>query len=235
MKLSRDTALKIHYFLDQFVPPIIRDTRWIMYIPFRVMFGNKASVYLDFKDKAFDMTEEEFTAAYAKTQDVAPERESDCNNASIDAVMKNILGQNVLEVGCGRGFLSRKLAEKYKVTAADIIISNKPELEALGITCQECNMEKLPFADRSFDTVVSTHTLEHVRNLVGAVKELRRVAKRMVIVVPRQRPYKYTFDLHLNFFPYPESLFFQLGKAENAKTFYQDVDGDMFYMEDYGA
>lgn len=80
---------------------------------------------------------------------------------------------------------------------------------------------------------MSTHTLEHVRDLVSAIRELRRVAKRMILIVPRQRPYKYTFDLHLNFFPYPESLYFSLGKADNAETFYKDVDGDMFYMENY--
>lgn len=36
-----------------------------------------------------------------------------------------------------------------------------------------------------------------------ALAELRRVAKRrLIIVVPKQRNYKYTFELHINFFPY---------------------------------
>lgn len=101
MKLSRDTALKIDYILDQLFPPIIRDTRWLMYIPFRIMFGNKASVYLDFKERAFSMTDDEFKAAYAATSEVAPERETDCNRASIETVLQHIKGENILEVGCG--------------------------------------------------------------------------------------------------------------------------------------
>ena len=76
----------------------------------------------------------------------------------------------------------------------------------------------------------STHTLEHVRNIHVAIRELRRIARKRIIVVPRQRPYKYTFDLHLNFFPYTYSLQSIIGKPKGASTV-KDVDGDIFYME----
>lgn len=67
----------------------------------------------------------------------------------------------------------------------------------------QANIQSLPFDDAAFDTVVCTHTLEHVQDIAGAVSELRRVAARqLILVVPRQRPYKYTFDLHIHFFPY---------------------------------
>jgi ubiquinone/menaquinone biosynthesis C-methylase UbiE len=39
----------------------------------------------------------------------------------------------------------------------------------------QANIEKLPFADNSFNTVISTHTLEHVTNIRQAVRELKRV------------------------------------------------------------
>ncbi len=75
-----------------------------------------------------------------------------------------------------------------------------------AILC-EANIERLPFADDSFDTVVSTHTLEHVQHLGAALGELRRVAaKRLVVVVPRQRPYRVTFNPHIHFFPYKFSV-----------------------------
>lgn len=46
------------------------------------------------------------------------------------------------------------------------------------------------------------HTLEHVIRSYKAVEEIKRVAKnRVIITVPRQRYSKYTFDLHINFYP----------------------------------
>ncbi len=136
----------------------------------------------------------------------------------------------MLEVGCGHGYLAQKLSGKYHVTAADIVI--QPHLRAANPTVEfhEANIEALPFPDHAFDTVICTHTLEHVRNLHLAVAELRRVAKKLIIVVPRQRPYIYTFDLHLNFFPYMHSLQSMLGRPEG-EILCEDADGDIFYVE----
>ena len=71
------------------------------------------------------------------------------------------------------------------------------------MTFVETPAEKLPFADGAFDTVVSTHMLEHVRDLHRVLAELRRVTKRrLIIVVPCERPHLYTPSLHIHFFPY---------------------------------
>ena len=102
----------------------------------------------------------------------------------------------VLDAGCGRGYLSRLLAaDGLKVTATDIA----PAAGAGKYFAVAADIESLPFAAQSFDTVISTHTLEHVLNAEAALAELRRVARRrLILVVPRQRPYRFTFDLHLN-------------------------------------
>ena len=69
------------------------------------------------------------------------------------------------------------------------------------------NIASLPFADRSFDIVTCNHTLEHLRDLDQAISELKRVAKKQIIIVtPRQRYFYYTMDLHLHFFPLREDL-----------------------------
>jgi ubiquinone/menaquinone biosynthesis C-methylase UbiE len=92
----------------------------------------------------------------------------------------------------------------------------------------------LPFAPCAFDTVICTHTLEHVQNLTAAIDELRRVTRRrLIIVVPRQRPYRYTFDLHLHFFPYKHSLLTHLTPVPDiADRMVRDLDGDWYYQED---
>lgn len=231
MKLSRDVALKIHWIFDQLVPPVLRDSRWFMHIFLKMAFRHCAPVYLDFKEKAYRMTEEEFTEAYRKTSEVAFERETDLNLASIAKIFQHLKGTHILEVGCGGGYLSRRMSETHQVTAVDIVIQPGLRESLPNVIFQEANVEALPFPDHSFDTLVCTHTLEHVRDFHTAVKELRRVAKRLIIVVPRQRPYSYTFDLHLNFFPYHHSFRLAMGKPFDA-VLCEDAGGDIFYVED---
>lgn len=62
-------------------------------------------------------------------------------------------------------------------------------------------MTELPYGNRVFDTVVCAHTLEHMKDYKKALAELRRVcSRRLMMIVPKQREYQYTFDLHLHFF-----------------------------------
>lgn len=80
----------------------------------------------------------------------------------------------------------------------------------------------LPFRDLSFDTVVCAHTLEHIPDLFGAAAELRRVARRVIVVVPRQRYYRYTVDYHLHFFPSAAPLLHLFDGTATATV----IDGD---------
>ncbi|MEZ5691615.1 MAG: class I SAM-dependent methyltransferase [Rickettsiales bacterium] len=230
-KMSRDTALKIHYILDQLVPPIIRDCKWIMSFPLWVMFRHRYKSYLNFKEIAFDLSEEEFRGFYRMVSDTAIERDTDLNKASIDKIMMHTKGDKILDVGCGRGFLVDILSKNHNdVSGVDIVIPPVVREKFPKVKFFEDNVESLPFDDSEFDTVICTHTLEHVRNIHLAISELRRVSKRLIIVVPRQRPYKFTFDLHLNFFPYNYSLLSVMGKIKG-ESLCEDADGDIFYME----
>lgn len=66
-----------------------------------------------------------------------------------------------------------------------------------------------------------THVLEHVPDMDAAVSELLRVTKkRLLIVLPRQREYRYTADLHIRFFPYEYNVRAALPvSARNARIF----------------
>jgi ubiquinone/menaquinone biosynthesis C-methylase UbiE len=231
MKLTRQTALKIHFILDQLLPPILRDARWFMSIPMRLLYKDRAHVFLTFKEKAWSMTEEEFAQAYRDVEPVLMERDTDLTEEAIGAVLGEIVGSDVLEAGCGKGVLVGKLSERARVTATDIIISDEARSRAPSASFLEANVEALPFPDRQFDTVVCTHTLEHVRDLAKSLSELRRLAKKkLVIVVPKQRPYRYTFDLHLHFFPYRSSLLGAFGKPLGVVSL-REVGGDWLYTE----
>src|SRR3546814_19977167 len=109
-----------------------------------------------------------------------------------------MLGATALDVGCGTGYLLHVLAGRrpeMKLTGVDFIIDSETRKRAEGISFHEANIERLPFPDKSFDTVICTHVLEHLLDFRGALADLRRVAaKRLILVVPQAREYRFTFN-----------------------------------------
>ncbi len=97
-------------------------------------------------------------------------------------------GEQVLDAGCGEGSLSVMMALKgANVTGVDLSRPNIDEAckyaEANGVTIPFAigDLEQLPFADSSFDTVVCSHVLEHIPNFDKGLLELTRVARKKVI------------------------------------------------------
>ena len=227
--LSRELSLKIRNVLDDWLPPAVRDSPIVMVPLLYAVFGRKYREFADFKAGGFALTPEEFADAYRRTAGLDVQGETDLNDRCVDAVLAGIKGGSVLEVGCGRGFLARKLVEVAdQVTACDIVLaSGSTGSERLQFL--EASAEGLPFADNFFDVVVCTHTLEHVQRLDIALAELRRVARqRVIIVVPKERPYRFSFNLHLHFFPHAWSWQAVAGVVEGAVL----IDlGDWFYVE----
>ncbi|HSX16780.1 MAG TPA: class I SAM-dependent methyltransferase [Patescibacteria group bacterium] len=232
MKLSRNFSVKVLYVLDQWVPPIMRDSKWFMIVPLKLVLKHNARDFMTFKDWVFKSTDKEFGDLYERT--ALPQElqgETDLNEACLNEILKRVKGKRVLEVGCGRGLLADKLSAKNKVTGCDIVVSDTVRKNYPAVKFVAGNIENLPFKDKSFDVVVTTHTLEHVKDLPTAVKELRRIAKEeLIIVVPKQRPYKYGFSLHTQFFPYEWSLQGAFGYIKG-KTTIKNLDGDWFYRQ----
>lgn len=235
MGIRRDTARKVHFILDECVPPIVRDARWFMWIPFKMLFGKKAEYFFSFKERAMEASSEEIREVYIATAGVHLQRDTDLNEQCIAAIKANIVGTTVLDVGCGRGYLADQLSRAgLRVTACDFRIPDQLRARFPRVRFEQAPAEALPFAPGDFDTVICTHTLEHVQNLSIVIDELRRVTRRrLIIVVPRQRPYRYTFDLHLHFFPYKHSLLTHLAPVSDVRDrTIQDLGGDWYYQED---
>lgn len=175
---------------------------------------------IDFKRKVFYMTENDFVSAYEK---LSPMRNTDNTFLTNDFVIKNLIGNKILEVGSGNGDMAIKCAKIGKdVVASDIasenikIIQKKAIKERLNIEIKQFNMELIPYPDNFFETTICLHTLEHIKNCSLAINELKRVtSKRLIIVVPKQRFFKYTSDYHINFWGEPSQLQISINIADS--------------------
>jgi ubiquinone/menaquinone biosynthesis C-methylase UbiE len=93
-------------------------------------------------------------------------------------------GEKILDIACGGGALSLKIAEKgcevYGVDLAeDTINSAKRLAEREKITCtfKVGSAEDLPYQDGYFDKVVCSSSLEHFKDDIKTLKEMHRVLK----------------------------------------------------------
>ena len=85
--------------------------------------------------------------------------------------------RRVLEVGGGQGELSERMQRELGGDVSFIDISPRMvELaRARGIDAQEGDVQRLPFADGTFDTVVAAWMLYHVPDIDAGLSEIARV------------------------------------------------------------
>lgn len=110
-----------------------------------------------------------------------------------------------LDVGCGRGeMLRHALQLGYLPAHGAEVVDDLID----GVTVVRGEAHALPFTDAAFDVVSLFDVIEHLP--VGddelACQELRRVARRFVLLTANNRPSKLKTgeDLHINIRPYPE-------------------------------
>jgi len=120
---------------------------------------------------------------------------------------------DVLDVGCAGGGLLQALRDggyDGRLIGVDISKVALNEATRRGLEVVWGDVEKrLPFPDRSFDTVVCGHTLEHLRHPGEAFSELKRVCRgALIVLIPLQgedQRWKKT-NTHLQFWPTIESF-----------------------------
>ncbi len=230
---SPQVTTRIRFFLDECLPPVLRDQRWF-YVPILKIWHGKRD--LDFKQHVLLMTNEQFQDCYEKL--LPRRRSSDMTPRTTEFVLTHLVGERILEVGCGDAEVSLACAKQgYEVLATDIAPGNfkdvfqNRESEFSGtIDYDVADVEKLPFPDNSFDVTLCLHTLEHVRDLYAAIHEIKRVTRQRVIaIMPRQRYYRYTCDYHLHFFWNPEQLMLAMNLRKSSCAI---IDRSLCYIGD---
>ena len=103
--------------------------------------------------------------------------------AKADRVLRMIPGdvRSIADVGCGDGYLTHRLAERFDVTAVD-----RSEVALARVRCRaiQASADDLPLPDRSVDLAFSSEMLEHLpdETLARAARELARISRRWVFV-----------------------------------------------------
>ncbi len=202
--------------LDDWLPPVLRDNRRLMRPLLRWWFAGTPDpdAVIEFKERAWRLSDDEMAGLYATLRCRGDRRPTDATAGGLAWIAGRIPPdcRTLLDVGCGRGFWARQCARAgLRVTGCDFV----RRFDDPDIAFRAGSVENLPFADRSFDVVTCLHTLEHVRRLEKAVAELCRVCRReLFIIVPCQRAYRYTLDLHLHFFQSPGHFLAVSGLAD---------------------
>jgi ubiquinone/menaquinone biosynthesis C-methylase UbiE len=227
--MNRSFTNFIRFLMDELVPPIVRDSKWFMF-PF-FWFGYRGKFVrevMDFKSRVAAMTPGEYAHFYQSIESISRDRETDLNNQCLEAILGTLPEGpvKILDVGCGNGFLLRAISKRHSVARVyglDLKCSTQP----VPGTFICGSVDAVPFRDKAFDVVICTHTLEHCLYLGRTVRELKRVSRgEIIVVVPKQRPYYYTVDEHVQFFFYREQLTTAIGLAH-----YECIalGGDWFY------
>ncbi len=119
---------------------------------------------------------------YAKAYDIAV-RLLPVWKTWIKTVIPYIEGNRVLEASFGTGFLLMQYANKYETYGIDFntnmveIAKKNLSRKGIGATLQRANVEKLPFPENYFDTVVNTMAFTGYPNGKQAMSEFFRVLK----------------------------------------------------------
>jgi SAM-dependent methyltransferase len=129
---------------------------------------------------------------------------------SVDAVVRLCgpsLGDTV-DVGAGDGVVSAELHARGScstITALEISVSGLGKIQArnLPVVAQRFDGYEIPFGDGHFDTAVCAHVVEHVEHERMFLKEVGRVAKRCVFIVPLEGGLRGRVDRrmgHINYY-----------------------------------
>ncbi len=207
--IKRELTNRIRYLIDEWIPPVVRDSYWFMYPFFYIAYhGKDIKRKMHFKSLVYSMTENEYLNFYCNNESISSGRLTDLSESNILYILENIgtNAQTIIDIGCGKGYLLNRIHQicsGSQLTGVDL--QNQLQYSSIGFV--QSGITILPFEDNSFDTVICTHTIEHIVSLQQATEELVRITrKKLIIVTPRQRYFYYTVDGHVNFFYEKEQL-----------------------------
>jgi SAM-dependent methyltransferase len=184
-------------------------------------------VKLQLNDPALVRRQYETETGLATRRD-AQNRFLEGENAFDVALAAVVEGQprRVLEVGCGMGELSERVAASgAEVVATDLSPRMVELTRARGIDASVADVQDLPFADGEFDCAVAGWMLYHVPDVDRALSELHRVLAddgRLVAVTIGEEHMAEVWELVGN--PWRQRSFSRENGEEQLRRHFADVE-----------
>ncbi len=140
----------------------------------------------------------ELRRRYGETASMYERRYEQIQREKYEIVTQNLpLVNKVLDLGCGTGMLLNELARRSGFVVG---IDSSPEMLELArkrrgsAALVLADADHLPFADRSFDAVVSVTLLQNMPSPAATVREVARVTKPEGIVIMTTLKHKHSLD-----------------------------------------
>jgi SAM-dependent methyltransferase len=155
------------------------------------------------------------------------------------AAVAAVQPRRVLEVGCGWGELAAWIARDTgaEVVAVDLSERMVELARSEGVDARIADVQKLPFADATFDVAVAAWMLYHVPDLDRGVSELARVLRPGGRLVAATNSRFHLMELRELVGSGPSNLSFarengsELLGAHFARVTREDVDGTMRFAD----
>lgn len=98
---------------------------------------------------------------------------------------ESLVGKRVLDAGCGTGWFSARAVERGAVvTSMDV---GERLLHEVSKKCASTRIAgsvlQMPFADATFDVVISSEVIEHTPRPLEAIAEMARVVKKQGVLI----------------------------------------------------
>ena len=105
-------------------------------------------------------------------------------------------GARILDAGCGSGRMLDELGPRGHVSGIDASAAAVAATRRRGHRAWRCDIERLPFADASFDLVTCLDVIEHTPDDRRTLGELRRVTRPGGILVVTVPAYQALWSAH---------------------------------------
>jgi len=139
----------------------------------------------------------ELRRRYDDTADFYDRRYEEIQRAKYSIVMKNLPdgSKRILDLGCGTGMFLKELSTRAKFVVgvdASLEMLKVAKSRAEEVALVQADADALPFADGSFDAVVSVTLLQNMPDPAVTVRELVRVLRPSGVVVLTVMKRKYS-------------------------------------------
>lgn len=115
-------------------------------------------------------------------------------NNTLIKTLKKLKVESILDAGCGEGFILNRLMQENVGKNLEGIDYSK---QAVGIGKKQFpflnikvgDIYNLSYPDNSFDAVICSEVLEHLKDPAAAIREIRRVSKKYAVISVPNEPF----------------------------------------------